>query len=101
VSKNETQSELRPADPTSSTQQRPPTPPQTPDDNKPRRINVAVTSEAIGALKIVMERENITLTEAVRRLLNYGYFVYHAVKEEGGGLELQTADGTKKEVVFV
>lgn len=98
VSGDKAQSELlRPVDPTNP---QPPKPPQTPD-GKPRRVNVAVTPDAISAIEKVIERENVTLTEAVRRLLNYGYFVYRAVKEEGGELELQMADGTKKEVVFI
>jgi hypothetical protein len=95
---NEARSEL--LSPTDPTDRQPPKPARTPDD-KPRRVNVAVTPDAISAIEKVIERENVTLTEAVRRLLNYGYFVYRAVKEEGGELELQMADGTKKEVVFI
>lgn len=67
---------------------------------KPRRINVAVTDETIAALELIMAREGVTLTEAVRRLIGYGDFVYRAVKEDGK--TVYTRDGGKyRELVLL
>lgn len=68
--------------------------------DKPRRINVAVTEETIAALELVIEREGVTLTEAVRRLLGYGEFIYRAVKEDGGELGVHK-DGKYRELVIL
>jgi len=46
-----------------------------------KRINVAVNAEMVRALENVIEAEGVSLTEAVRRLVGYGDFVYRAVKQ--------------------
>lgn len=51
---------------------------------KPGRINVAVNDQMLAAIRRVMDRENVSLTEAVRRLLSYGDFLHQAVKVDGG-----------------
>ncbi len=65
---------------------------------KPRRINVAVTPETVLALERIIEREGVTLTEAARRLMGYGDFVYGAVEEDGAELLLLRSDGTQQAV---
>jgi len=46
-----------------------------------KRINVAVNPDMVRALENVIEAEGVSLTEAVRRLIGYGDFVYRAVKQ--------------------
>lgn len=67
----------------------------------PKRINVAVNSQTFAAIESVIEAEQISLTEAVRRLLNLGYFVYEAIKDQGSTLILRGPDGQEREVVLL
>lgn len=67
---------------------------------EPKRINVAVTPETIHALETVMEREGVSLTEAVRRLVGYGEFVYRRVKEDQASVLVKTEDSTKEVVLL-
>ncbi len=69
-------------------------------EQRPRRINVAVNDETVAALERIIEREGLTLTEAVRRLLGYGNFVYEAVRIDGA--EVLRRDGGKlREIVLL
>ena len=70
------------------------------NDVRPRRINVAITPEAIEALETVMNRERVGLTEAVRRLVSYGDFVYRAVKIDEAELLLRKEDGIREIVLL-
>ena len=70
---------------------------QTPE---PKRINVAISPETVRALENVIEREGVTLTEALRRLVGYGDFVYRAVRECGEQLVVTGADGTREVVLL-
>ncbi|MEV6871740.1 hypothetical protein [Amycolatopsis sp. NPDC051128] len=75
----------------------------TPEDKKktpPKRINVAVNPETIQALEAVIEREGVSLTEAVRRLIGYGEVVYEAVKRDGAEVLLKTGDSTKQVIIL-
>jgi hypothetical protein len=65
----------------------------------PKRINVAVNEEMVKALDNVIQREGVTLTEAVRRLIGYGDFVYRTVKEDHGTILVRTPDGTRELVL--
>ena len=67
----------------------------------PRRINVAVTPEMLAAIDRVIDREQITLTEAVRRLLAYGDVVYRSVKEEGQTMVFRSDNGKEREVLII
>lgn len=67
---------------------------------EPRRINVAISPDTVRALQNVIEREGVTLTEALRRLLGYGDFVYRAVRERGEQLLLTNADTTREVVLL-
>jgi hypothetical protein len=67
---------------------------------EPKRINVAVSPDMVRALENVIKREGITLTEALRRLVGYGDFVYRAVKEGGEQLTVPGPDGAREVVVL-
>lgn len=71
--------------------------PERPD---PKRINVAVSPETVKALQTVMAREGVSLTEAVRRLVGFGDFVYQAAKVQGGQLLVKNGDSTR-EIVLI
>lgn len=71
------------------------------DPPPPRRINVAINPAMLAAIDLIIERESVTLTEAVRRLCGYGEFVYRAVKEDGSRVLLERKDGTVTEVVIL
>lgn len=70
------------------------------DSGAPRRINVAVTPETVRALEHVIEREGISLTEAVRRLTCYGEFVYKTVKRDGAALLIRSNDSDHEVVLL-
>ncbi|CRK59849.1 hypothetical protein [Alloactinosynnema sp. L-07] len=79
--------------------------PDPPDRSKPtkpepKRINVAITPDMVRALELVIDREGVSLTEALRRLVGYGEFVYRSVKEEDATVLLRSND-TIREVVLL
>jgi hypothetical protein len=67
----------------------------------PRRINVAVNSDMLAAIDQVIEREQVSLTEAVRRLIGYGDYVYRVAKDEDSTLVVRSKNGKEREVVLV
>ncbi len=67
---------------------------------EPKRINVAISPDMVRALENVIEREGVTLTEALRRLVGYGDFVYRAVKDRGEQLRLTGEEGTREVVLL-
>lgn len=67
---------------------------------EPRRINVAISPDTVRALEHVIEREGITLTEALRRLVGYGDFVYRAVRQRGEQMFLTDTEGTREVVLL-
>ena len=67
---------------------------------EPRRINVAISPDTVRALESVIEREGVTLTEALRRLVGYGDFVYRAVRQHGDQLFLNGTEGTREVVLL-
>lgn len=67
----------------------------------PRRINVAVNSDMLAAIDHVIEREQVSLTEAVRRLIGYGDYVYRIAKDEDSTLLIHSKNGKEREVVLV
>ncbi len=66
----------------------------------PKRINVAVNAETLAALENVCERENVSLTEAVRRLTGIGDVMYRAVKEDHAELLVRTETETKQILIL-
>ncbi len=69
-----------------------------PEDIK--RINVAVSPDIVQAIQVVMANEKIGLTEAVRRLIGYGDFVYRAIKQNGEDVLLRKGDTTREVVLL-
>lgn len=67
----------------------------------PKRINVAINSATLRAIEIVMDREQISLTEAVRRLVAYGDYIYRAIKDDGSRLVMRHPDGSEREIVIL
>lgn len=74
--------------------------PEGPLLTEPRRINVAISPDTVRALERVIEREGVTLTEALRRLVGYGDFVYRTVRQRGEQLFLTGPDGTREVVLL-
>jgi hypothetical protein len=66
----------------------------------PKRVNVAVSPETIEALQRVIDREGVTLTEALRRLVGYGDVIYRAVKEENAEIHLKNGRDTRQVVIL-
>jgi hypothetical protein len=67
----------------------------------PKRINVAVNPEMIAALQNVIQHEGVSLTEACRRLIGYGDFVYRTVRQDNAEILVRTKDGETKQVLLV
>jgi hypothetical protein len=67
----------------------------------PKRINVAVSPEMLTAIATLVDREKVTVTEAVRRLVMYGDFIYRAVKENGATLIIRDPDNREREILLV
>lgn len=67
---------------------------------EPKRINVAVSPDTVSALENVIDREGVTLTEALRRLIGYGDFVYRAVRENREQLVVKGTEGTREVVLL-
>jgi hypothetical protein len=67
---------------------------------EPRRINVAISPDTVRALERVIDQEGVTLTEALRRLVGYGDFVYRAVRERDEQLTVTGADGAREVVLL-
>jgi hypothetical protein len=66
----------------------------------PKRINVAVNPETVEALQRVIDREGVTLTEAVRRLVGYGEVLYQAAKVERADVLIKTDSGTRQVIIL-
>lgn len=73
---------------------------RTPPRVEPKRINVAVSPDTVNALENVIEREGVTLTEALRRLVGYGDFVYRAIKDNREQLLVKGTEGTREVVLL-
>lgn len=75
-------------------------PPPRPPRPEPKRINVAVTPELVRALQDVIDREQVSLTEAVRRLISYGDFIYRAVRHDGYDVRLYKGDEIREVILL-
>ena len=71
-----------------------------PDPAAVERIDVAVSPEAVLGIQRLMAMEHIDLTEAVRRLLGYGQYVYDAVKINGEDVLLRNGDDVREVVLL-
>ncbi len=66
-----------------------------------RRINVAVNGMMLAAIDRVIEREHVTLTEAVRRLIAYGDLVYEVTAQQNTTLLVRDPGGDEREVILL
>lgn len=66
-----------------------------------RRIDVAVNAAMLAAIDRVCEHEQVTVTEAVRRLISYGDLVYETTKVRGVTLVVCGPDGDEREVLML
>jgi hypothetical protein len=66
-----------------------------------RRINVAVNGTMLSAIDRVIEREQVTLTEAVRRLITYGDLVYEMTRKQHSTLLVRDPGGGEREVIVL
>lgn len=60
-------------------------------------VNIGPATEA--ALQHIVDREGVTVTEALRRLVSLGYLVDHKVREEGKELLLRSGDETQQVLI--
>lgn len=66
-----------------------------------RRINIAVNAAMLAAIDRLSDREQVTMTEAVRRLIAYGDFVYETTKVQGATLVARDPGGDEREVIVL
>lgn len=71
-----------------------------PNPDNIKRINVAISPGNVASIQLVMKNEGVSLTEAVRRLITYGAFIYEAVKVDGEDCLLRKGNVTR-EVVLI
>lgn len=70
------------------------------DEPIPKRINVAVTPDTIRALQRLINDQGISLTEAVRRLVGYGDYVYSAITHENASITVSVGK-TEREIILL
>lgn len=63
-------------------------------------MDVPVSKPAEEAIAALVRAERVTRSEAARRLLGYGSFVYRAIAEEGFELLVRHPDGSMREVAI-
>lgn len=68
--------------------------------NKTGRISVNVTPATQAALDRLVEREGVTVTEALRRLVGYGDLVYETTQVEGDDLLIRRGDNVERIIVI-
>lgn len=66
----------------------------------PKRINVAINPETLEILKRTIDRDGVSLTEAVRRLIGVGDAVMTPAKTEGAEVLLKTSAATREVVIL-
>jgi hypothetical protein len=67
----------------------------------PGRIDVAVNAGMLEAIQEVVEEDDVTLTEAVRRLIAYGQVVHRVARERSSVLLVRDRQGNEREVVVL
>lgn len=71
-----------------------------PQADKPARLNVNINAATEQALNVLVEREGVTITEAVRRLIGYGMVVYRADKIDSADVLIRR-DGQTERVIIL
>lgn len=59
-----------------------------------------MTPETVRALENLIEREGVSLTEALRRLVGYGDFLYRVTKEDASTVLVRNDDSVREVVIF-
>lgn len=65
----------------------------------PSRINVAVNAAMLSAIDDVIDTDDVSLTEAVRRLLGYGDLVHRMRHKPGYTVFVRDDQGQEHEIV--
>ena len=82
----------------------PPTPPGAGEPrkrrtDKPTRLSVNISNATAEALREVTKDKEISMTEAVRRLVGYGILVYRVVRD-GGEILIRRDDNTERLILL-
>lgn len=68
---------------------------------KLRRTTVNLDESSVAIIEKIMQREGVNLTEAMRRAIGYGGFVYDAIKVDRGTVLVKKSDGETHELVIL
>lgn len=63
------------------------------------RLSVNISRDTVDALQFISDERGISVTEAVRRLIGYGFVVYKAIRE-GGEVLIRRGDKVEKIVIL-
>lgn len=64
------------------------------------RMTVNVHPSTSTALETVVEREGVTVTEALRRLVAYGHLMYRTTQIEGDDMLIRRGDDVERIIVI-
>ncbi|RKT53098.1 hypothetical protein [Saccharothrix australiensis] len=68
--------------------------------DKPTRLSVNISPATEEALQMIVDREGITMTEAVRRMVGYGRVLYETVAVNGDEILLRR-DGETSRIIII
>lgn len=68
--------------------------------DRPTRLSVNISTVTDEAVREVSQGKDVSVTEAVRRLIGYGIIIYRAVGE-GKDVLIRDAVGTTERIVLV
>ncbi len=66
-----------------------------------RRTTVNLDMPTVAIVENIMAREGVNLTEAIRRAIGYGGFVYDAIKVDRAEVLIRKSDGSEHEIVLL
>lgn len=66
----------------------------------PKRINVAVNTETVKMLEHAIKRDEVSLTEAVRRLIGVGDAITRLALDDGATITASTPEWTRQVEIF-
>ncbi len=67
---------------------------------KPARLSINISKATEEALLELSKEKDVSITEAVRRLIGYGSVIYRAVRD-GGDVLIRGGDGETERVVLL
>jgi hypothetical protein len=68
--------------------------------DRPARLSVNMSTATEEALQEVAEREGVTVTEAVRRLVGYGHLLYRVTQIDGDEVLIRRGEQTERIVII-